>query len=68
MPFEWDENKRAANISKHGLDLALAVTMFDGRPTISYPSVRFNEMRTVTVGMLTSQFVQARQREERGRK
>jgi uncharacterized DUF497 family protein len=57
VSFEWDEHKRAANIAKHGLDLALAVTLFDGRPTISYSSVRFDEARTVTVGVLASRFV-----------
>jgi len=30
MQFEWDENKRQANIEKHGIDLADAVKIFNG--------------------------------------
>ena len=30
MQFEWDENKRQANIEKHGIDFADAVKIFDG--------------------------------------
>ena len=28
MEFEWDEQKRLANIEKHGVDFTLAVTIF----------------------------------------
>jgi uncharacterized DUF497 family protein len=31
MHFEWDENKRLANIEKHKPDLIEAVWLFDGR-------------------------------------
>ena len=30
MQFEWDEAKRQANIIKHKIDFAEAVTIFDG--------------------------------------
>lgn len=30
--FEWDEAKRRANLAKHGVDLADAALVFDGRP------------------------------------
>ncbi len=29
MNFEWDENKRQANIAKHGIDFVDAVRAFD---------------------------------------
>jgi uncharacterized protein len=50
MPFEWDEAKRAANLAKHGLDLARGIDLFDGRPTVTYASPRGSEPRFVTVG------------------
>jgi uncharacterized DUF497 family protein len=31
MEFEWDPNKRAANLAKHGLDFIKGVELFDGR-------------------------------------
>ena len=27
--FEWDDNKRLANIEKHGYDFRVAVTIFE---------------------------------------
>jgi uncharacterized protein len=57
MVFEWDENKRAANLKKHGVDLLDAVLLFDGRPVITYPSPRNDEERFVTVGILAETFV-----------
>jgi uncharacterized DUF497 family protein len=40
MEFEWDENKRAANLAKHGLDLVTGTVLFDGRPRYTYVSPR----------------------------
>jgi uncharacterized DUF497 family protein len=57
MLFEWDENKREANIAKHGLDLLDGIELFDGRLVYSYPSPRDDEQRTVTVGLLAEEFV-----------
>jgi uncharacterized DUF497 family protein len=37
MRFEWDGNKREANLAKHGLDLIRATMLFDGRPV--YPGI-----------------------------
>ena len=36
MEFEWDENKRAANLRKHGVDLLAGTALFDGRPVYVY--------------------------------
>jgi uncharacterized DUF497 family protein len=30
MQFSWDENKRAANLKKHGIDFIDAEELFDG--------------------------------------
>lgn len=57
MIFEWDPNKRAANLAKHGLDLVLGTEMFDGRATYSYPSSRGDEARLVTVGFVADELV-----------
>lgn len=57
MIFEWDSNKRAANLDKHGLDLTDGAAMFDGRRVFTYPSPRSDEQRHVTVGRLADVFV-----------
>lgn len=50
--FAWDETKRGLNLAKHGLDLVQGIFMFDGRPTISYPTRRNGEDRWVTIGRI----------------
>lgn len=57
MEYEWDENKRQGNITKHGLDFRDAIVLFDGRPVYNYRSVRRGEGRVVTVGLLVGRFV-----------
>lgn len=53
MPtFEWDGNKRRRNIAKHGLDFLDAGKHFDGRPVFTYRTVRDDEERWGTVGVL----------------
>jgi uncharacterized DUF497 family protein len=49
---EWDPNQHAANLTKHGLDLAGGIELFDGRAVYSYKSPRSDEARLVTVGSL----------------
>ena len=56
MLFEWDENKRAANRARHRLDLTDGRHLFDGRPVITYPSPRGDELRHVTVGLIGARF------------
>ena len=55
MEFTWDENKRKANIMKHGLDFANDQTVFAG-PTFTIPDSRFDygEERFVTIGLLNA--------------
>jgi len=57
LMFEWDPNKRDANIMKHGLDLARGAEMFDGRAAYTYPSPRGDEERQVTVGLMEGAMV-----------
>ena len=56
MVFEWDEHKRESNLTKHKLDLADGMELFDGRPTISYPSTR-DEPRWITIGLIGTRTV-----------
>jgi uncharacterized protein len=50
MQFEWDEDKRRANIAKHGIDFIDVAALFDGRPVVTYASPRNNEKRWSTTG------------------
>jgi uncharacterized DUF497 family protein len=51
------QTKRAANLLKHALDLMDGGQLFDGRPVFTYPSPRHEEIRVVTVGVLSDQHV-----------
>lgn len=52
VEFEWDEDKRLANIEKHGVDFRDARVMFDGRPLLTRTSFRDEELRQVTIVVL----------------
>jgi uncharacterized protein len=53
MRFEWDEEKRLANIKKHGIDFADLPAVFAG-DIITVPDDRFEygEDRYITLGLL----------------
>lgn len=51
MEFEWDPEKLAANLKKHGIDLEEAVRVFDGL-VLTTRSDRSGEPRWKAVGML----------------
>ena len=53
MRFIWDENKRQANLNKHGLDFSNAEQVFQG-PIVVYEDNRYiyNEQRMIAVGLL----------------
>lgn len=55
MKFEWNEEKRKSNLSKHGLDFKDAAYVFDG-VTFTLEDNRFiyGEQRFITIGMLKS--------------
>lgn len=53
MQYEWDENKRQKNISKHGVDFADLESLFAG-VTVTLFDDRFSheEERYITFGLL----------------
>jgi uncharacterized protein len=53
MRFTWDENKRQANLAKHGLDFADAEKVFSG-PLLLFEDNRKNygEQRMIGIGQL----------------
>ena len=53
MRFVWDENKRLANIKKHGIDFTDVPPMFDGDVfTIEDQRFDYGETRYITFGLL----------------
>ena len=52
LKFEWDEEKAASNLEKHGVSFQEASTIFMDSlsSTISDPLHSFNEQRFVTIG------------------
>jgi uncharacterized DUF497 family protein len=51
MTYQWDSDKAAANLRKHGIDFADAVSVFLDDLAITVPDERFDEERFVTIGM-----------------
>ncbi|MBI4791120.1 MAG: BrnT family toxin [Chloroflexi bacterium] len=51
--FEWDEDKRQANIRQHGIDFEDVPPLFDGY-TVTVEDTRFayDETRYITIGLL----------------
>ena len=51
--FEWDENKRLANIKKHGLDFKDAYIVFEDENRFTFTDDRFDykEVRKITLGL-----------------
>lgn len=58
MKFEWDEEKRFANITKHGFDFLGIETVYEGE-TVTVLDNRFDygEERFVTFGLLEGRVV-----------
>lgn len=50
--FEWDENKRALNIEKHGIDFLDVICVFDDINRIELETIRNNEHRLLTIGKI----------------
>ena len=52
MKFEWDENKAAANLSKHGVSFAEAKTVFADPLHVDFydPDHSFDEHRYIIIG------------------
>jgi uncharacterized DUF497 family protein len=52
MEYEWDENKAAANLSKHGVSFAEAKTVFDDPLYVDFydPDHSYGEHRFILLG------------------
>jgi uncharacterized DUF497 family protein len=51
MAYQWNQDKAAANLRKHGIDFADAVSVFLDDLAITIPDERFDEERFVTIGI-----------------
>jgi uncharacterized DUF497 family protein len=53
MTFEWDPDKNAANIAKHGVSFATAARIFEG-PVLTAPDTRhdYGEQRANSIGVV----------------
>jgi uncharacterized protein len=51
MKYQWDKNKAASNLQKHGIEFADAVSVFSDDLAITISDQRFDEDRFVTIGM-----------------
>ena len=51
MVYQWNRYKAAANIHKHGIDFADAISVFSDDLAITISDERFDEERFVTIGM-----------------
>ncbi len=56
--FEWDENKRAANLAKHGIDFVRAARIFQN-PVLERIDNRedYGEQRFIAIGYWETDFV-----------
>jgi uncharacterized DUF497 family protein len=53
MKFEWDEDKRQANIRQHGIDFVDVPPLFDGYiVTVEDTRFTYDETRYITIGLL----------------
>ncbi|MBN4004829.1 BrnT family toxin [Nostoc sp. LPT] len=51
MAYQWDTDKAAANLRKHGIDFTDAVTVFSDDLAITITDERFDEERFITIGI-----------------
>lgn len=51
MVYQWNREKAAANLRKHGIDFADAVSVFSDDLALTIPDERFDEERFVTIGL-----------------
>ena len=51
MVYQWNRDKTATNLRKHGIDFADAVSVFSDDLAITIPDERFDEERFITIGL-----------------
>jgi uncharacterized protein len=56
LNFEWDDNKAAANLAKHGVSFTEAVTVFSDVNALNFPDYEHSEseQRMHTIGYSAS--------------
>lgn len=59
MLFEWDINKEASNLTKHGLSFVAAIAVFDDPNRIEEDSTKpeHGEVRSKTIGMVEEELI-----------
>ena len=57
MLFEWDENKRQANIAKHGIDFLDADQVIDAAHVLIPSDYGGSEPRWLAVGRIAGRYV-----------
>ncbi|MEZ4514229.1 MAG: BrnT family toxin [Chloroflexota bacterium] len=56
--FEWDEQKRFANVHRHGIDFVDAITIFAGDiVTVEDKRFDYGEVRFMTLGVLKGRVI-----------
>lgn len=51
MAYQWNRDKAATNLRKHGIDFADAVSVFSDDLAIAISDERFDEERFVIIGL-----------------
>jgi uncharacterized DUF497 family protein len=51
MVYQWNRDKATANLRKHGIDVADAVSVFSDDLALTISDERFDEDRFVTIGL-----------------
>jgi uncharacterized DUF497 family protein len=51
MAYQWNRDKAAVNLRKHGINFADAVSVFSDDLAITIPDERFDEERFITIGV-----------------
>jgi uncharacterized protein len=51
MVYQWNRDKATANLRKHGIDFADAVSVFSDDLALTISDERFDEERFVTIGL-----------------
>jgi uncharacterized protein len=51
MAYQWDTDKATANLRKHGIDFADAVSVFTDDLAVTASEERFDEERFITIGI-----------------
>jgi uncharacterized protein len=51
MAYQWDKDKAASNLNKHGIDFADAVSVFSDDLATTVNDERFEEERFITIGI-----------------